>query len=48
MPKGANIVQPVDRAEAEAVGLFLGWVADLVDVAVENEGRAELARKGVC
>lgn len=45
-PDGASIVKPQTPEESRATGLLLGWVADLVDVAIENEGRAVLGRKG--
>jgi hypothetical protein len=48
MPSGASIVQPDSQAERTATAIFLGWVADLVDAATENEGRAVLAKKAAC
>lgn len=48
MPGGASIVQPATDRERAATATFLNWVADLLDVATENEGRAETARREVC
>jgi hypothetical protein len=46
MPAGASVVQPVTAEERAATEKFLTWVADLIDVATENEGRARLAASG--
>lgn len=43
-PAGASIVAPVTVEERAATGLFLGWVADVLDVAAQNEARARLAK----
>lgn len=43
-PAGASIVQPVTMEERAATSLFLGWVAELADVAGQNERRSRLAK----
>lgn len=45
MPRGASVVAPATEAERSALSLFLNWVSDVVEVARENEGRAEVARR---
>lgn len=47
MPRGASVVAPATEAERSALSLFLNWVSEVVDVARENEGRAEGARKAL-
>lgn len=37
---------PVTLEERTATAKFLSWVAELVDVSGENEGRAKLAQNG--
>lgn len=48
LPAGASVVQPVTPEEQAATAKFLNWVAELVDVAGENGGRAKLARQAAC
>lgn len=43
-PAGASIVAPATMDERVASSLFLTWVADLRDVAVQLAGRAGLAK----
>ena len=43
-PPGASIVAPASIEEQTATSLFLTWVADLVDVARDNEQRAVKAQ----
>lgn len=45
LPDGAGLVQPVTQGEREAVGEFLGWVAEALEWGRENADRAEDARK---
>lgn len=45
LPDNAGLVQPVTQGEREAVGVFLGWVAEALEWGRENADRAEDARK---
>jgi len=45
LPDGAGLVQPVTPSDREAVGVFLGWVAEALEWGRENAQRAESARK---
>lgn len=44
LPNGASVIRPVTPAEQDALAAFLNWVSDVLDVAVENEAKAALAK----
>lgn len=47
-PDDATFPAPVTAAERAAVALFTDWVAAVLDVGGENEGRAAVAKVAVC
>jgi hypothetical protein len=48
VPGGSAVVRPATPRERTGLATFLGYVADLYDVAIENEARAALARAAAC
>jgi len=43
-----SVIQPATARESETTAKFLAWVAEVFDVALENEGRADLAKREAC
>lgn len=43
-PDDARLVKPATPEERDAVGRYLGWVAEVIGISLQNQGRAVLAK----